>query len=242
MPIRKIQFKKNEFYHIFNRGNGKENIFLDDKDRYRFFQSMFLSNNRNSFVGISALEKNKNKHTFEELKEILKDNKISYDPLVCITASCLMPDHFHFLLQEKKKKGISTFMQKLGNSYGKYFAKKYDRPGSLFAGRFKARHIKNDFQLSYIIAYINAVNPAQIEEPFLKIKGVENFSKVWERIDSYPWSTHQEFLNRRKNILFDMELAGKIFPTAKIYFEFIKEIAQGKRKDFWNEIKDLEID
>lgn len=37
MPYRKIQFYTNGYYHIFNRGVEKRDIFLGDKDYQRFF-------------------------------------------------------------------------------------------------------------------------------------------------------------------------------------------------------------
>ena len=37
------QFTKNSFYHIYNRGNAKIDIFLDDND-YRMFISLLKEN------------------------------------------------------------------------------------------------------------------------------------------------------------------------------------------------------
>lgn len=36
MPLRKIPFIKDNFYHVFSRGNRKETIFFDEKDYRRF--------------------------------------------------------------------------------------------------------------------------------------------------------------------------------------------------------------
>ncbi|MBN2093759.1 MAG: hypothetical protein JW740_00040, partial [Candidatus Zambryskibacteria bacterium] len=33
-----------EYYHIYNRGNSKQNIFLDDKDKDRFIKLLYLCN------------------------------------------------------------------------------------------------------------------------------------------------------------------------------------------------------
>jgi len=179
MPVRKIQFSPGEFYHIFNRGNGRQTIFYNDKDRYRFLQAMYLSNNKNSFVGVGDLDRNKSGYTLADIEKIFEDDKITYDPLVKICADCLMPNHFHFLLEEIRAGGIIKFMQRLGTSYGKYFVTKYDRPGSLFQGRFKSVCMENDDQLRYLLAYINVINPAQLIAPDIKEKGIENFEKVW---------------------------------------------------------------
>ena len=41
---RKIQFATKEHYHLYNRGIDKRNIFSNQKDVNRFFQSIILFN------------------------------------------------------------------------------------------------------------------------------------------------------------------------------------------------------
>lgn len=242
MPIRKIQFTPGEFYHIYNRGNARQNIFCNDKDRYRFLQAMYISNSNNLICGIEQLEKDKSGYTLAEIQEIFTKNKIIPNTLVKICADCLMPNHYHFLLQETQKGGVVNFMQRLGTGYAKYFTKKYDRPGSLFQGRFKAVHVKTDDQFRYLLAYINAINPAQLMEPELKEKGIKNFQKVLEKVNNYKWSAHFEFLKKRESILIDKGLLEKLYPTPKIYSNFIKDILQQKDRKIWATIDRLTID
>jgi len=242
MPIRKTQFRPGQFYHIYNRGNARQNIFVNDKDRYRFLQAIYLSNSSRSFLSIEELERNKSGYTLEEIKKIIESNDVSYEPLVKIYADCLMPNHFHFLLQETKENGIIKFMQRLGTSYAKYFAIKYDRPGSLFQGRFKAVHINKDEQLRYILAYINVINPAQLVEPDLKEKGIKNMNTVWEKVNNYRWSTHQEYINKRKSIIIDKGLLKELYPDSKTYNDFVKNILKNKENKFWKKIDTVTID
>ena len=159
MPIRKEQFFPGALYHIYNRGNAKGEIFYTDKDRYRFLQGLYISNNSNSNFGLTHLEGNSSGCTLLEIKEIFDKSKISYDPLIKIYIDCLMPNHFHLFAEEVKEGGIVRFMQRSGVSYGRYFTIKNDRPGSLFQGRFKAVPIETDDQLKYLLAYINVINP-----------------------------------------------------------------------------------
>ena len=42
--MRKIKFVKGNYYHIFNRGVEKRNIFNNDSDKWRFLQGMFIFN------------------------------------------------------------------------------------------------------------------------------------------------------------------------------------------------------
>lgn len=242
MPTRKLQFAPGEFYHVYNRGNARQDIFNNDKDRYRFLQAMYLSNNSNSFLAIEELERSKSGYTLEEIKRIIDSSGVVYNSLVRICADCLMPNHFHFLIQEIQKDGIIKFMQKLGTSYAKYFAIKYDRPGSLFQGRFKATHIETDDQLRYILAYINAINPAQLVDRDLKENGIKNVARSWEFVDKYNWSTHQEFIGRRESIIINKGLLGKLYPNRKLYSDFIKSILRSREKRFWATLDGLMID
>ncbi len=73
-------------------------------------------------------------------------------------AYCLNTNHFHFILRQKQKDGISNFMMKVGGGYGWYFNNKYERTGTLFQGRFKAVHIDSNEYLLHVSAYINLNN------------------------------------------------------------------------------------
>ena len=42
--MRKVQFAPNNIYHIYNRGVEKRDIFIDDNDRWRFLQGLYLFN------------------------------------------------------------------------------------------------------------------------------------------------------------------------------------------------------
>jgi len=240
MPIRKLQFFPGNLYHLFSRGNAKRDIFNNDKDRYRFLQGLYISNNNNCNFGLTHLEGRKTGFTLLEIKEIFERDKIRYDPFVKIYIDCLMPNHYHLLVEEVKEGGIVRFMQRSGNSYGRYFTIKNDRPGSLFQGRFKAVRVETDDQLKYLVAYINVINPAQLIEPELKEKGVHNFDKVFKFIDKYNWGTHQEFMGRRESILIDKnKILSEMFPNHKTYLEFVKDILRSKEKKMWATIDGL---
>ncbi len=243
MPLRKLQFSPGNLYHIYNRGNSKREIFNTDKDRYRLLQALYISNNSNSKLGLTHLERSKTGCTLLDIREIFDRNQTFYDPFVKIYADCLMPNHYHLLVEEMKNGGVVSFMQRTGCSYGRYFTTKYDRPGSLFQGRFKAVQVKTDEQLKYLIAYINVINPAQLIEPKLKENGIKNFNKVFGFVDKYNWSTHQEFMGRRESILIDKSgLVAEMFSSPKAYLKFAKDILHGKEKNLWTSINNLSLE
>ena len=72
---------------------------------------------------------------------------------------CLMPNHFHFLIQETDNGPfISQFMQQLQNSYARFFALKYEHSGGLMQGKFRSRIILNEKHYNTVFKYI-AENP-----------------------------------------------------------------------------------
>ncbi|MFH1956169.1 MAG: transposase [Patescibacteria group bacterium] len=149
--MREIQFVNNEFYHIFNRGVDKRNIFDDYEDLTRFLQSMEEFNVVEPIGSIFENSVRKSKFGHPVSKE-LGDKLVDY---VCY---CLNPNHYHFILKQINEKGIEKFMQRLGNGYTKYFNNRYVRSGSLFQGRYKAIHINSNEYLLHLSVYINLNN------------------------------------------------------------------------------------
>ena len=144
MASRSFTFSNDEVYHIFNRGVDKRNIFSDNEDIIRFFQSL---NEFNTLNPIGSLYEN----SFTEKNKHKKDSS----QLVNIVCYCLNSNHFHLLLQQDKDEGITTFMQRVGTGFTKYFNRKYKRTGSLFQGKFKAVPVVSNEKLLELSVYIN---------------------------------------------------------------------------------------
>ena len=142
MATRKINFMQGEYYHVYNRGVDKRDIFMSLEDRERFFLSMKLFNIEEPIGSIYE-------HSFVVDKPVVGNKLVDF---VCF---CLNPNHYHFLITAKVDNGIQKFMQRLGTGYTKYFNEKYKRNGSLFQGKFKAVHISSNEYLLHVSAYIN---------------------------------------------------------------------------------------
>ena len=52
-----------------------------------------------------------------------------------LVAYCLMPNHYHILLEELEDKQGSRFIQRVFNSYTQAVNKRYGRVGTLFQGQ-----------------------------------------------------------------------------------------------------------
>ena len=237
--MRKIKFNIGDIYHIYNRGVEKRNIFNNNSDRWRFLQGMFLFNDKESSLNIlyHIERENKGRINFNLLREFIKRNKSNRDPLVKIIADCLMPNHFHLIIQEIRENGISQFMHKFGIGYTKYFNTKYDRVGSLFQGTFKAVKIDNDEHLKYLLIYINVINPGQLIEPNFEKEGVKDINNIINFAENYEWSTNKEYLGIRDSIIIDKGLLGKIFPKPEGYKRFVNNSLLSKKYNIVDHIR-----
>ncbi len=151
--MRKTTFANGEFYHIYNRGVDKREVFLAEADYERFLICL-REFNRIEAIG-SLYEKSFKKVEHLGTKSPLGDLVPKCEPLVEIVAYCLNPNHFHLILKQISEKGISKFMLKVSTGHTTYFNKKYKRSGSLFQGPFKAIQIDSNDYLLYLSAYVN---------------------------------------------------------------------------------------
>lgn len=182
MPIRKIQFENGEFYHVFNRGVEKRDIFMDERDYLRFVRNLERINDE---VNIRI----------RNVPDVTTSGTLGKQPIVYIACFCLMPNHFHFLVKQLSDNGIINFFGRLGISYAQYFNTKYERVGSLFQGRFKAVHIGNDEQLKHTSRYIH-LNPLEFIEPNWKEKGIKNWNKANNFLENYRWSSYLDYVGK----------------------------------------------
>lgn len=218
MAKRKIALIEGEFYHIFNRGNSKQTIFLDHKDYERFIQLLYVCNSK------------RNINFREDIKRI-HVSPWEFDrgePIVSVGAWVLMPNHFHLYItildghQLPIKNNISLFMEKLTKAYSKYFNKKYNRTGSLFEGKFKSVHIKTDVQAKYLFSYQHT-NPLKLFQKDWKESGLINKPEALTFLNSYKWSSFLDYkgILRNENSILDRKNFLNYFPSS---MDFEKEI------------------
>src|SRR3989338_7884056 len=181
---RQHTFSIGEYYHVYNRGVEKRDIFVDKKDRERFHKLLYIANSTIPFRFIEIENKS---------IEIINRG----DPIVAIGAYVLMPNHFHILAKEITQNGLSTFMKKIATGYSMYFNKKYERVGPLFQGRFKAEHVVRDEHLKYLYAYIH-LNPVKLIEPKWKETGIKNKDRAFKFIERYYYSSYEDYCNAKR--------------------------------------------
>lgn len=210
---RTFSFAPGEFYHIYNRGTEKRNIFMSRSDRDRFLALLYLANqNEPADLKLQG----------STLLEIVEER--AGDPIVEIVAYCLMPNHFHLLIRELEDGGISKFMQKLTTGYTMYFNKKYERNGSLFQGRFKATHVADDRYLRYLISYIH-LNPVKLIEPKWKETGIANKAAAEKYLETYAQSSYLDYLgnDRPEGVILSREALPEYFSSSADFKTFVTE-------------------
>jgi len=136
-----------QYYHVYNRGVNKQDIFLEPEDRF-FFLSLLK------------------RHLSDEPETDSHRRPVAtFDDEIELVAFCLMPNHFHMLFYLKDPQGLVHLMRSTMTSYTMYFNKKYLRTGGLYESVFLASRITNDAYLWHISRYIH-LNPMDIGQNF----------------------------------------------------------------------------
>src|SRR3989338_9311854 len=145
--MRKEPLETGEYYHVYNRGVDKRDIFSNIYDLERFKESI---KQFNQVEGIGSLQRQ------HKSVRALGSNPIEQsEPLVAIVAFCVNPNHFHFILKQLTDGGIAKFMQKTLGGYTYYFNQKHERSGSLFQGTFKSKLVNGEGYFRKIFGYVN---------------------------------------------------------------------------------------
>jgi putative transposase len=96
---------------------------------------------------------------------------------VVVHAYCLMPNHFHLVL-ETPMGNLSRMMHFLITSFTVYFNKKHERHGHLFQGRFRS-------------VLVDAVGYAKELSRYIHLNPVR--SGIVERPEQYAWSSYEYY-------------------------------------------------
>ncbi len=174
----KAEFNEHGFYHVYNRTNNKEPLFISDSDnnlflsRLEFYTSPFLDNFAwnlltNHFHFYTRIK------SYDEIYSYLK--KLPQKKL-CRTEK-------RFLKQKSTiHQLIDNAFKRLFISYTIRFNKKYERKGNLFHRPFKHVATLRESQFIQTIIYINA--------NAVKHKLVKNISE-------HIWSSYYHIISKK---------------------------------------------
>jgi len=206
MPRRLTPLITNNYYHIYNKGINNTKTFLESANYYRFLDLI----NYYRFDKHTLRYSYYNKLTFDNKNEYLKSIQKNNNKLVNIYAFSLMPNHFHFLLEQLIENGIQLFMSKLINSYTKYFNAKENHYGSLFLTQFKSKLILENEIFLHVCRYI-ILNPL-----------TSNVVKSFNDLKVYPYTCLIDYLEKPKNFV-DTKKVLTNFSSKKSFERFIAD-------------------
>lgn len=210
MKKRAVFEGENPYYHIFNRGVEKRDIFLDSREYNRFLFLLLILQGDVYFDHIGRLADSFGQHGQHSMSAIVDIKKeVEQNRIVELVAFALMPNHYHLILGELKDGGVSKFMQRLGNGYTKYFNIKHERKGHLFGSKFHSRLIDTNEYLLHLSSYIHK-NPRELA-------GWKN------REHLYTWSSLQDYLKQNRwDSLLNQSIILEQFRDQKEYAQFVK--------------------
>ncbi|PIS46966.1 MAG: hypothetical protein COT17_05820 [Elusimicrobia bacterium CG08_land_8_20_14_0_20_51_18] len=209
MPNRKVNFYENNVYHVFAKSIAGYKIFDQKNDARRFLNTVLFYN----------AEKPESKFS---LRGERKDDKINpghSGKILKIIAYCVMPTHFHLIIEPIKPENISHYMNVVLKSYSRYFNVKHNRKGPLWESRFKSVLVETDEQLLHLTRYthLNPVTAYLVNKP-----------------EDWNFSSYKEYLGLTEKIC-EFEDRLKIQPEQ--YAKFVNERISYQRE--LAKIKDL---
>ncbi len=185
--MRRVPIIKNEYYHIYNRGYGKQDIFLKEGDYARFLFSLLCFQSPVAFSNVNRHLSDVQHPVLNKLGIELEESEVKeivLNRFVEVISFVAMPNHFHAIVRPTQESGVSQHMQRVLNSYTKFFNKKYERSGHLFQGPYQIVPIETNEQLLYLSAYIHR-NPRELHG--------------WSgREHKYPWSSYQDYVGKNR--------------------------------------------
>jgi len=213
MPARKEPLITGEYYHVFNRGVEHRLIFSSKRDYQRALLAIHYYRFANLPVKLSRYL-----IYSSQQREAFFERSGHNEKLVEVLCFCFMPNHFHFLLNQKKDMGISKFLGNFQNSYTRFFNTKYDRDGHLFKGQFKAVRVEKDEQLMHLSRYIH-LNPYTSHI-------IKNINDLLD----YEWSSFPGYVDTKMNVLSNSNQILSYFKTSEKYRDFVFDLADYQRK------------
>ncbi|MBI4155641.1 MAG: transposase [Candidatus Zambryskibacteria bacterium] len=215
------------FVHVINRGNKQAPIYKQKSDLWRLLFSLFYSNNNLSRNWMRELEK----ASLKPQNFIWPDSLGERKPIVAILGFTIMPNHFHLILKEIVKGGISNFMHKFSMGHSKFINAKYKESGVLFQGTFQSKIIETDEYLRRVAVYVMVKNTFELYPKGGLAGATKNFEEAWAWAVDYPFSSLGDYAGVRSLPILDKDLLGEIFDSPKDFKEFSKDYILGRTMD-----------
>lgn len=207
---RKVIFSDGEFYHVFNKTINREVIFDGKKDSQRALNLIdyYRYRPRMSYSRFQGLNHDAMISEWESIT--------STPPCVRIHSFGLMPNHFHFLLEQVSQDGIRVFTSNFQNSFAKYFNLKRKREGGLFKSRFKG-------------VWLQTIEEVLHESRYIHLNPVTSYLMEIAELDAYPYTSFSTYVGRQNHRFITTDLILSNFKMVEEYRSFVYDQADYQR-------------
>jgi REP element-mobilizing transposase RayT len=223
MPRRVIPFVPNTYYHLYNRGNNRQNVFFES-DNYLYFLRGVEKYLRPAASVLAYCLMPTHYHMLvrvdaQQTSEVLETSPAQTSEVSPQTSEALeTPPAQTSEVSETSEvsRRVSRAMQKLLISYTKAINKRFSRVGSLFQGQFQAKPIQKYSHLLNLCIYIHA-NPVK--------DGLVDSPEDW------PYSNYLEWLGERDGTLVDPGFVREHFGSPAEYRSLVMDYVETRRLD-----------
>lgn len=150
MPTRYQNFVNGGIYHIFNKSIYLD-VFKDPQVSRNFLSLIKYYRSIESTISYSKLLDIETRERKEILSKIFdpKNNRVS------IIAFALMPNHFHFIVEQLVDNGVVDTFRNTLNSFTRSYNLKHEKRGPIFLTQFKSVIIESEEQLYHTTRYVH---------------------------------------------------------------------------------------
>ena len=147
-----------------------------------------------------------NDDNYYYLLKKMKSSFKEYDANVI--AYCLMPNHYHFLVQQLSETDLSKWLRKIFVGYSQAINKQQNRSGTLFEGRPKHIAIDKEEYLDHLMWYIhtNPVSAGLVRKP-----------------EEWKFSNFLECIGKRNGVMVDKNFIKERYGSLSEYETFVNE-------------------
>jgi len=219
------EYFEGSIYHIYNKGIDGREIFKEGEDYEHFFG--ILKKYLEKYEEVVSDRFKTERPYIRRHKQAMNLNQ-EIDMLVY----CLLPDHFHFLVRQKKTDSITKLIRRVLTNYVMYFNKKYKRRGNLFEGVYRAVVVTEDIRIIELSRYIHLNPMARVVRRYGLVETISSSSPEY-----YIYSSYQNYLGSRleKWLKPDIILGKfkKLLPNEKDYKSYVER----EERDKWRNLQ-----
>lgn len=200
-------------YHVFNKTINNFPVFKFDSNCNLFLKTIRYYRSSKATLSLSLLNR-LSEDQLDSLNQLINCRKYFKIDIIAYT---LMPNHYHFIIQQLADNGLSKFINDVFNSYTRHLNIKQERKGSIFLSKYKAEPIKTDESLVHVSRYIH-INAY-----------MANLVTSLDDMINYPWSSYKEYISGKNDLCNTKPILSLFNNNPNSYQKFCQNHADYKK-------------